>query len=325
MKHWSKWMKRYEQGSMTVEAAMVLPVFLLFVVFLIYIVKMAFITMALQVTVSNTVKQIATHMYPVAKAVDQQGEAEGAGQSSGTSTADDVNSQSGGQDPAPPKLSLDELADAYNQLFPPPIGDWIKSTGVYNQLEDAAHQAAGDALVKPLMMPYMQDTVLNTDRIHVTRVTLPQLKKKEQMMVALEISYTMPMRVPFLSKDIVLQAKAAERVWVGDTSQASSGDGEGEDKSGRPQIVSLEPNPLKPGSKAKIKVKVAPNQSSHVTVYYKSGQSIAKFLGEKTADADGYIEWEWHVSGNTTKGSTVKIVIETAEGSKTETQIQVRE
>ncbi|OPA77006.1 hypothetical protein BVG16_17440 [Paenibacillus selenitireducens] len=310
---------------MTVEAAMILPVFLLFVVFLIYIVKMAFITMALQVTVSNTVKQLATHMYPVAMVIDQQGEAEGAGKKSGTNPGDEVLLESGGQQPAPPKLTFDELADTYNQLFPPPIGDWIKSTDLYGQFVDAAHQAAGDTLVKPLMKPYMQDTILNIDRIHVTRVTLPQWKKKENMMIALEVSYTMPMRVPFLSQALVLQAKAAERVWVGDTSQATPGDGEGGDESGRPQIVSIEPNPLKPGSRAKIKVKVAPNQTSHVTVFYKSGESTAKFLGDKTADVDGYIEWEWHVSGNTTKGSTVKIVVETAEGNKTETQIQVKE
>lgn len=58
-----------EQGSMVVEAALVLPMFMFFVIFLIYIVQMTLISTALQSTVSDTVKIVAAHMYPVSLAV----------------------------------------------------------------------------------------------------------------------------------------------------------------------------------------------------------------------------------------------------------------
>lgn len=62
-----------EEGSMVVEAAMVLPFFLLFVLFLISIVQMTLYSTALQSTASDTVKSISTHMYPAALAVQKWG------------------------------------------------------------------------------------------------------------------------------------------------------------------------------------------------------------------------------------------------------------
>ncbi|MNJ79096.1 hypothetical protein D3C77_770120 [compost metagenome] len=53
-----------------------------------------------------------------------------------------------------------------------------------------------------------------------------------------------------------------------------------------------------------------------MTVYYKSGVSQAKYLGEATADGNGVVDWEWLVGGNTTPG-TWTFVIETEDGVRT--------
>lgn len=73
-----------EEGSMVVEAAMVLPFFLLFVLFLISIVQMTLYSTALQSTASDTVKSLSTHMYPAALAVQKWG------------TSSEVSDDSGG-------------------------------------------------------------------------------------------------------------------------------------------------------------------------------------------------------------------------------------
>jgi len=301
-----KKMRRQEHGSMTVEAAMVLPIFLLFVIFLIYMIQMVYTSMALQLTVSNTAKQLASHLYPVSIVMDR------IAAEPGTETG------SGGS------LTMEEVAQTYDRILPPPIGDWVKNTELYRRTEDAIYQAAGDALVKPLLKPYLQEALLREERIHVTRFAFPNLKTKTSAFVALELTYTMPMRVPFLDKELVIRARAAERAWIGDTSGAGAGTGS-EGTAGKPQIVGVEPNPMKPGSNATVRVKVQPNQKVQVVVYYKSGKSTAKYLGEKTADAEGNVAWTWRVSGNTTKGSTVQIVIETDDGQKSEMQVQVQE
>lgn len=304
---------RKEHGSMVVEAAMILPIFLLFVIFLIYIVKMAFVTIALQMTVSDTVKQVAAHMYPVAIVMEKNED------SSGESQREDGKDSFGSETP---KLTMEDLEQAYSQILPPPIGDWVKDSKLFRDAEDILYQSAGDALIKPIMKPFVQQGVLDYERIHVTRVLLPHMKKKDMPYLSLEISYTMPMKVPFLNRELVLQAKAAERIWIGDTFIAK--DGDGTDQNGdKPVIESVQPNPLRPGSKGKIIAKTVPNKKAKVTVFYNSGTSTAKYLEEKTADSSGYLEWEWLVSGNTTKGSTVKIVIEAENGQKTDAYISV--
>ncbi|WP_152394965.1 TadE/TadG family type IV pilus assembly protein [Paenibacillus guangzhouensis] len=301
-----KKMRHQEHGSMTVEAAMVLPIFLFFVIFLIYMIQMVYTLMALQLTVSNTAKQLAAHLYPVSIVMDR--------------VAADSGTETGNRG----SLTMEEVAQTYDRILPPPIGDWVKNTELYRRTEDAIYQAAGDTLVKPLLKPYLQEATLREDRIHVTRFAFPNLKTKSNVFVALELSYTMPMRIPFLNTELVIRTRAAERAWIGDTSGAGAGTGS-EGATGQPQIVGMEPNPMKPGSNATVRVKVQPNQKVQVVVYYKSGKSTAKYLGEKTADAEGNVAWTWRVSGNTTKGSTVQIVIETEDGQKTEMQVGVQE
>lgn len=74
MKQWRSQTRQRDEGSMVVEAAMVLPMFLLFVLFLIFIVQMTLYSTALQSTASDTVKVISAHMYPAALAAQKWGE-----------------------------------------------------------------------------------------------------------------------------------------------------------------------------------------------------------------------------------------------------------
>ncbi|GJM75450.1 hypothetical protein HMSSN036_76660 [Paenibacillus macerans] len=59
-----------------------------------------------------------------------------------------------------------------------------------------------------------------------------------------------------------------------------------------------------------------------MTVFYKSGVSQAKYLGETTADGEGIVEWNWLVGGNTTPG-TWTFVVETEDGLRTAMEFEV--
>ncbi|MNP44757.1 hypothetical protein D3C76_1386330 [compost metagenome] len=69
-------------------------------------------------------------------------------------------------------------------------------------------------------------------------------------------------------------------------------------------------------------MKVAPNSTAQLSVFYKSGESTAKYLGWSQADADGYIEWEWLVGTNTTPG-TWPFMITTEDGERIEVMFTV--
>ncbi|RED63017.1 TadE/TadG family type IV pilus assembly protein [Cohnella lupini] len=62
--------RRNEKGSITLEAAMVLPLFLAFVLCLITVIRMTILQMALQNATSEMTKLVATHIYPVSLAYD---------------------------------------------------------------------------------------------------------------------------------------------------------------------------------------------------------------------------------------------------------------
>ncbi|GAB6988217.1 pilus assembly protein [Paenibacillus pini] len=305
-----------ERGSMVLEASMVLPLFIFFIIFLIYVVQMTLYSTALQTTASDTVKMVSSHMYPVALAVekDSSEESEGDSKQKGSWTI--------------PKLSLTDWAAQYTDSLPTPLNQWMKDAvsradEPLQDLKTQVSEAALDPVIKPILKPFMEDSILNYDRIHVSNIKVPNLKTRTDPYFAIEVSYEMPWKIPLLNKKIVLQAKAQERLWIGQTDEDSSDGLGGHD--GTPSVV-LEilekPNPAIVGQRTKVRAKIAPNSTANLSVFYKSGSSTAKYLGEQQADAEGYIEWEWFVGTNTTPG-TWPFVVTTAEGERSEVMFTV--
>ena len=63
-----------------------------------------------------------------------------------------------------------------------------------------------------------------------------------------------------------------------------------------------------PGGYATATVKTAVGARCSVEVWYKSGLSVAKGLGNKTAASNGRVAWTWKVGTRTTRGSWDVIV-----------------
>ncbi|WP_429374405.1 pilus assembly protein [Paenibacillus sp. DS2015] len=305
-----------EQGSIVLEAALVFPLFIFFILFLIYMVQMTLISTALQSTVSDTVKMVSTHMYPVALAITPNAteDVEGGSKLTGNWII--------------PKLSVTDWASEYSKSLPAPLSDWMMAAAAtgdepLQNLKNSMAEAVLDPIVKPLLKPFMQSQMLSYDRIHVSNIHVPDMKTRNNPYFGIELSYELPMRVPFINKKIVLQARSEERLWIGDTSESTSdGSHEGSDEDSQSIQLIDKPNPAVVGKKTKVRVKVAPNSTAHLSVFYKTGESTAKYLGWSTADADGYIEWEWSVGPNTTPG-TWSFIVKTEDGQSIEVTFTV--
>lgn len=294
---------------MVVEAALVLPVFLLFVLFLIFIIQMTLYSTALQSTASDTVKTISAHMYPAALAMESH-----AAKHAGIGGAGAGNSGSTGNPSAGaysiPRLSLEQWSAGFADALPSPLDKWVdaavrRGEAPLQQLQAEASESALDLAVKPLLKPYLSSDWLDYERIHVSNVTLPNLKGEGEAApyFGLVVSYTLPMKVPFLNQKIVLEASATERVWIGDTGSTKSGSAGGETTPQSSIVVLEKPDPGIANRQGRIRVKVPPNARANLSIFYKSGQSTAKYLGWKQADDQGYIEWDWKIGVNTTPGS----------------------
>ncbi|MCP3744443.1 TadE/TadG family type IV pilus assembly protein [Paenibacillus sp. A3M_27_13] len=305
--------KQCEQGSIVLEASLVLPMFLFFIIFLIYMVQMTLVSTALQTTASEAVKQVSTKIYPVSLAV----EAASAKIDAVREPLDEL-----------PKLSVSEYASQFAAQLPPPIGDWVERAvqGGQKPMEELRGrftEAALDPVLKPMLKPFMEESILEYDRIHITSVHVPALTGTKDPYFRVELSYELPMKVPFLYRSIVLQAAAEERLWIGNTGE---GTGTGEataDKDAQHSIQLLvKPEPAVKGVYNLIKAKVEPGTNANLSVLYKSGQSTAQHLGWTSANADGIIEWNWFVGTNTTPGQW-SFVIETEDGQRIEVPFTV--
>lgn len=314
MRRWYQKPRRHrDEGSMVVEAAMVLPMFLLFVLFLIFIIQMTLYWTALQSTASDTVKMISTHIYPAALAAQKWEEEEsGTAEAAGGGAADGISAEESAGSVSSkwsiPRLSLAEWSESYAASLPAPVDEWVraavqKAEGPLQELQAEASQAVLDLALKPLMKPYLTTDWLEYDRLHISNVTIPELKQGTRPYFGLVVSYELPMKVPFLNRSIVLEASAVERLWVGNTDAAGQNKHAGDEGEQGSIVILDKPNPGVANHQGKIRVKVPPGASANLAIFYKSGQSTAKYLGWKQADEAGYIEWEWKIGVNTTPGS----------------------
>ncbi len=299
---------------MTLEAALIAPVFVMVVFWFVFLVHMTLLSGQLHAAAANAVKQVSAHIYPVAIAVESR-----SGQ--GTTT------ENGSFTWRMPSLALEEWAEQYAANLPAPMSTWVmdsvrKGEEPLQELKAKTSEAVLDPVVKPLLRPFLQGTLLEEERLHVSRVTVPDLKTGKQPYFGIEVSYELPLKVPFTGQRMVLQTRAEERLWIGDTGELEPGGGSGDGQTGQAAVVLAKPNPAYAGHRATIQAQVAPGSSAKLTVYYKSGVSQAKYLGEATADEKGQIAWTWLVGGNTTPG-TWSFVIETEEGLRTTDTFEV--
>lgn len=303
---------------------------------------MTLISVKIHTAAENAVREVSTQIYPVYLAVQglekQDNPSSGneggvdkdgsAGSDSGSKSGNTTGSKLGGiAGSLPGSLSIQDWAKEYGSKLPYPLSEWLigaaeKGQKPLEQLKGQITEAALDPVMKPILQPYLEKAHLNIDRIHIVGVVVPDLRSGRNPYFGLELSYELPIRVPFTYRKISIQSKALERLWIGDTDELSQGNGnENGPDIVNPVIVQI-PNPAFAGRRAVVKAKISPTTTASLTVYYKSGQSKAKYLGTATADENGIVEWEWLVGGNTTPGNW-QLVVETPEGGRTVAEFTV--
>jgi len=280
---------RDERGGITLEASIVLPAFLFVVLFLIFMIRMAAVQMALQDVAGQTVRLAAAHIRPAALAAEA---AEGVIPAL----------------PSLPQLPMAEIGPLAAELagsLPEPAGSLLEAIvkGDWQPVVDMTATSVGQQTITPLLRSMASDSVLVKERLRLERLALPNLQGGEDSYLSMEVAYDFPLGLPFTARSITLSATAAERVWISDAEPAAMDD-TGQDETAQVDItiLAIEPTPLRPGMRARVVASSEPNMSLTLEVRYKSGTSKAKHLGEAVTDENGVVEWEWHVSGNTTPG-----------------------
>ncbi|MFD0961199.1 TadE family protein [Paenibacillus chungangensis] len=293
-----KGLKEEQLGSIVLEAAIVTPFLLIVLMVFIMLISLCAAQMALHSAASNTARQLAAHMRPVALA------------------AAHLPTLPGG----PAGLSgWEEIAASGAEWLPEPAGELVASAlrGDWQPLVNLAASELGRHAVEPYIRKAMKDdAVLDSDRIALAKLTLPDLQRRDPAYLSIVLEYQYPLKLPFFGKPLVLRERASERVWLSDAKAAQYGSENGvEGEVLTLQVVAVHPSPLRPGRKATVTARTNPGARVSLGVLYKSGSSKAKHLGEAVADENGFVQWTWHVSGNTTPGIW-QLTISTSDGER---------
>ncbi|WP_162880663.1 TadE/TadG family type IV pilus assembly protein [Paraliobacillus sediminis] len=187
-----KLLRRKEDGSITLEAAVFMPFFILFLVFLLYMIKFALTDIALNRATSETAKQIATQVYPLQVTRD-------AVENVVTDKYEEITADLG-----------DNKALIENELTASLTADLI------GKLEEGANGMAADALtilVQSYLVEADQMNIVEKDNVKVKTVVLPVISGATTVEIVTRYEIDLP--IPFIERTFILEKKAVEKAWLG--------------------------------------------------------------------------------------------------------------
>jgi len=195
---------RYTQGSMTLEAALILPFAALFAMAFVVCMQLILAEIALQQAVSQTVRIVSAHLYPLALVQQSQ-----AGQQVGGTAAAAEDWMKRVQDAV-------ELLESYESYLPGNVSRWLSDSAAW--LHRSAEQAADQALGR-FFLPLIQERLgrspwVRSEDVRITDVTFPNLVDRSDAYFGLRAAFTVRVRLPFYQTAIEIEVDAYERVWL---------------------------------------------------------------------------------------------------------------
>jgi hypothetical protein len=200
-----------EDGSMVLEASLIMPLFIAVLIAIASILSVAIADIALYAGVSETTKQVAAHMYPVQEITEHALESE-----RGRQIAEWVERIRAA------KQRVDSLAveaDQHAFMIPNSFLELIHS---YQQYSEQADLMVEEQKLRMLAWIFEPIVAANTDlriwhkgRARIVHVDFPDLVTREHPYFGIEAEYTIKLPIPFVNRSVTVRHKAYERIWVG--------------------------------------------------------------------------------------------------------------
>lgn len=183
-----------EKGVITLEAALVIPIMVTFILILVGIVQVGVAEMALQETVSETAETMAHYSYLSEKA-------NGYVHSEADAMLNEVVSKGG--EYTNHNSIIGYILEYGRSTVSGPISDKIDS--ILNGATEGIANNLGKDLYKERVG---NGTFFNAEGIQITT-------KLNKPYVEVEGTVTLPLTLPFFSKELKIKKKAVERMWIG--------------------------------------------------------------------------------------------------------------
>lgn len=283
---------KHKRASVTLEAALIFPILILLFYFFYMFLMACTIQMSMKAVAVTTVNSIAAQIH----SIDKVGQL--VKRHAGFNIYEQGQAQSHQKDSVLDAAWLEEQLLA---VLPEPIYT-IVSEGRRGNWWPTANLAAtliGKDMFEAMLMELPESKGFEKERLSLVYLQLPDIVNYTDATVKLTLQYELPYSIPFLSKKFIIREQASQRAWLPDARASNYAI---DDNDMFIQVISITPEPVRPGNKARITVKTKPHTQLDIEITYKSGKSVAKNLNTMQANDQGEITWEWFVSGNTTSG-----------------------
>lgn len=200
------------KGSMTLEAAFIVPLFLLFLVGLINFINILMVYVAMDHAVSETSKLIATHSFPLRDigSITSMAVGQATGGKNKVPSVEEVASGSVSVNQVALNYGFQMLDKSLQKLAPKGVG--------------AASEAVIEDVVKSKVMEYYPLKEISEDDFRLTEVNVFNEETKPQKVngiilnpedIAIVVVYKVKMPIPFFPlQEIILTNTAVERAWA---------------------------------------------------------------------------------------------------------------
>ncbi len=202
------------EASITLESALILPLFMVFVLALLEIIRICCVFLAFQTSVHESVKEIATHMYPAQLFIEQQ--LDQTGHKAAPLSWEQLKMDH--HQPTTAEASSDSsywISSSISDLFA--LNERYKGK-LQRQWDDSLRKAV-DAAVVPVIWLNADEAArkrwLKQDNVHILQLMLPDFSNSEQALFGIEAEYAMHISLPFYEKTIMFRSRAVERGWIG--------------------------------------------------------------------------------------------------------------
>jgi hypothetical protein len=308
-------LRRKEDGSIVVEASLIMPIFLSFVILLTTMIRISIVEIELNHAVSEATKQISVHMYPIGLLYDGF---------SNTKYGEKTHEVAGKVEKIRNEIiTAENKVNDYSAFFPQEVKNLLSIRKKFETGVIGGYDSLLARTFQPIVDSYVQDQIIQLENLQVTKITLPNLKDRDQVYFGISVRYDMPLHIPFINKIITFKQQAYERVWVGNQNittlvpaspEKAKEDKEQEDKEKEkekdkedlhPLVIDSIASPVQRGRKVRIIAKGPPDQVATIQLMYQSG-----FEKEKkcTFSSDGWLLCDIKIGGNSKEGTYEAII-----------------
>lgn len=211
-------------GGLTVEAALVLPLFLAFVITLGSLIQMAILEDKLQSALTECTKEMATHMGPV-ETIYLQAKAAASETAPAILLRQTLERIRSVRDTT---VQAEDWVQRMGNFIPEPVLELVEWEQKRREELEKAGKDKSDELVhktlnplinqafKPIVLHYADTGILKADQFRIVHVDLPNLGDHDKAYLGITAEYEWKLPIPFLRKTIRLRKTAWERAWLGE-------------------------------------------------------------------------------------------------------------